>query len=92
MKDNSLFKAIGGLLIIVAVLVISVLSLIEPDYNFEETTYVVQTGDCLWSIAENYCPASMDTRDYVSLIMERNGLHNSVIHPGQQLVVYTGND
>lgn len=41
---------------------------ITPKYSFTETTYVVRSGDCLWTIAEKYCPNSMNTWDYIHRI------------------------
>ena len=65
-----------------------IMALTEPDYNFEETTYKVESGDCLWDIADEYCPKSMNKWDYINLVMERNNLDDSIIHPGQRLIVY----
>lgn len=60
----------------------------EPDYDFEEVTYIVETGDCLWYIANEYCPESMDKQEYCDLIAKRNSLRGGLIYPGQYLIVY----
>ena len=61
---------------------------ITPKYSFTETTYVVRSGDCLWTIAEKYCPNSMNTWDYIHRIYDANSLTSYTIHPGQILTVY----
>ena len=88
MKIKPFIEAMCILLIVVLLCTLTVMALTEPDYNFEEATYKVQSGDCLWGIADEYCPKSMNKWDYINLVMERNNLSNSVIHPGQCLVVY----
>ena len=35
--------------------------------DFEPVTVTVHTGDTPWTIAERYCPDSMDIRDYLRL-------------------------
>lgn len=88
MKIKTFIEAVCILLILVLICTLVVMALSEPDYNFEETTYNVQSGDCLWNIASEYCPKSMDKWDYISFVMERNHLTDSVIYPGQCLVVF----
>lgn len=88
MKIKTFIEAVCILLIVVLICTLTVMALTEPDYNFEETTYKVESGDCLWDIADEYCPKSMDKWDYINLVIERNNLTDSVIHPGQRLVVY----
>jgi LysM repeat protein len=43
-------------------------------------TYVVESGDTLWSIAEKF-------NMQIATIKERNHLHNEKIFPGQQLMI-----
>lgn len=88
MKIKTSIKAVGIPLILVLMFTFAVISLVEPDYDFEETTYKVKSGDCLWDIADEYCPDTMDKRVYIKLVKERNNLSDSVIHPGQKLVVF----
>lgn len=49
----------------------------------------VQSGDSLWTIAMNTSQLS-DPRETVDRIREMNGLRDSVIVPGQQLIVPQG--
>ncbi len=49
----------------------------------------VQSGDSLWTIAMNISQRS-DPRETIDRIRELNGLRDSVIVPGQQLIVPQG--
>ncbi|MCL6455086.1 MAG: LysM peptidoglycan-binding domain-containing protein [Alicyclobacillus sp.] len=53
------------------------------------TTYIVQAGDSLWSIASHVAPKE-DPRDVVLWIMQHNGLSNATLQPGQVLIVPAG--
>lgn len=53
----------------------------------EAEEYVVNYGDSLWSIAQENKPANTDTRDYISMIREFNGLDDGFIIPGQILLL-----
>ena len=88
MKIKTFIESVCILLILALICTLTVMVLAEPDYNFEETIYKVKSGDCLWDIADEYCPNSMDKWDYINLVMERNNLSESVIHAGQRLIVY----
>ena len=74
--------------IVVLIYALIAIALPKPEHNFEETTYAVKAGDNLWRIASDYCPNTMDKRDYIRLVKERNNLTDSVIYPGQSLIVY----
>lgn len=87
MKFKGIIELVCAMLLIV-VLCSFVMSSMFPQYELEETSYVVKRGDCLWDIAEEYCPDSMDKWDYINRVMERNDLSDSVIHPGQRLIVF----
>lgn len=88
MKIKTFIETVCILLIVVLICTLAMMARTEPEYNFEETTYEVERGDCLWNIADEYCPKSMNKWDYIKLIMERNNLADSVIYPGQRLIVY----
>ena len=57
-------------------------------HDFEETTYEVQDGDCLWTIASSYCPKGMDMWDYIHKVYDANGLTTYTVYPGQVLTIY----
>ena len=50
-----------------------------------ETRYVVQAGDTLWDIASSRYEG--DPREGVWRITERNGLADSLLHPGEVIVL-----
>ncbi|MDI4645624.1 LysM peptidoglycan-binding domain-containing protein [Cohnella hashimotonis] len=90
------FKGLRLFLIpIVALLIYAGLSMMtasaEPDAVRQagayEATVTVDSGDTLWSIAENAKPSRMKTIEAVHLIMKRNGLTSSTIASGQRLVL-----
>ncbi len=53
----------------------------------EYVEFAVQPGDTLWQIARNHSPANMDIREYIYQIQEINNVKNSVIHPGDVLLL-----
>ncbi len=55
--------------------------------GLSERTMVVQSGDSLWSISSQIEVGGVSTSDVVSWIVERNGLEQSCLMPGQRLVV-----
>lgn len=61
----------------------------ETPYDLKEQTYIVESGDCLWRIADTYCPRGIDKREYICLIQERNNLEGCTIYPGQRLIIFT---
>lgn len=81
---------------VVALIVLVIVSVLVLNYalqptmdgiEWQETTYRVQSGDSLWAIAGDYCPDGMDRREWVDEIRALNGLSDSIIHPGQTLIV-----
>lgn len=55
--------------------------------EWQETTYRVQAGDSLWSISRDYCPNSVDRREWIDEVRSINGMTSSNIRPGQKLTV-----
>jgi hypothetical protein len=50
-----------------------------------ERAYLVRPADTLWSIAAaNYAG---DPREAIWRLQRRNGLHGTLLHPGQRLVL-----
>lgn len=80
-------------ILLIALVVASVLVLnyaLQPTMDgieWAETTYRVQSGDSLWTISANYCPEGVDRREWVDEIRTLNGLSDSIIYPGQTLIV-----
>lgn len=88
MKRQRIIEILCFLILIVLFFLIAVLAVIPDKHEFEETIYTVKGGDCLWDIASDYCPKGMDKHEYIYLVSERNGIKNSIIYPGQKLVVF----
>ena len=53
------------------------------------STYVVQPGDTLWTIAERLSPGE-DPRPVVDTLTDVNGLESRVLLPGQAILVPVG--
>ena len=53
-----------------------------------EATYTVKKGDTLWSIAERFCPDTMDKREYVWNVQKMNGLpDNEYLLPNAEIKI-----
>ncbi|MGI6177752.1 MAG: cell division suppressor protein YneA [Eubacterium sp.] len=50
-------------------------------------TVTVQPGDTLWTIAETYADESVDVRQYAYNIAKFNGISDSTIHVGEEIIV-----
>ena len=57
--------------------------------EWQEITYLVQAGDSLWSISNEYCPDAVDRREWIAEVKLLNGLDDSIIHPGQRITILT---
>lgn len=55
--------------------------------EWTEETYIVRSGDSLWSISCEYCPDGVDCREWIEEIRALNGMDDSMIHPGQTLII-----
>ena len=55
-----------------------------------KTSYMsiqIESGDSLWSIAEEYKPANISTPDYIDELIRLNGLKSDDIHADQYLTI-----
>jgi LysM repeat protein len=81
--------AVGATLVL-ALVAPSVASASGPDLGAgaraSERTYVVTSGDTVWAIASRVAEGR-DPREVVDAIMERNGLRDGTIVPGQALAI-----
>ena len=76
--------------VILAVFVFAYISVSGCPENCTQTEkmdYVVQAGDTLWDIAEEYAPSGMDLREYIYNVKEHNGLETLNIHPDMVLEI-----
>lgn len=79
-----------GLLVIV--IIIAILGFIKPDkIEASEPVKVVavqiEAGDSLWELADKYDNNTMDLRKYIYIIERFNKLENSVLQPGQTIMI-----
>lgn len=59
----------------------------EPRYKYY-TSIQIQTGDTLWSIAENYMTGEYaDIYEYINEVMEINHLNSDFLQAGKRLCV-----
>jgi nucleoid-associated protein YgaU len=87
MKIQRAFEITTIFALVLLIITFCVVSFV-PKYTFTETTYVVRSGDCLWTIAEQYCPDSLNVWDYIHRVCDANGLTSYTICPGQVLTVF----
>ena len=57
-----------------------------PEYKYY-TSIIIEEGDSLWSIANEYNHNTVDIHDYVKELKELNGLTSETIHAGQHLLI-----
>jgi hypothetical protein len=75
-------------LVVVCVLLLNLVFQSTMDtIEWQEEIYKVEAGDSLWKISYNYCPDTVDRREWVEEIAALNDLNGSTIHPGQKLIV-----
>lgn len=65
----------------------------QDETTKEETSYkyyksiVIETGDTLWNIAQEYKSADCSTEEYIKEVMELNSLSTNKIQEGQHLMI-----
>ena len=84
-KLDVLAKLILFVAVIMAILYVYYIT--EPKFVVADYTYV--SCDRLWDLTK-YCPQKMDKRDFISEIIELNGMSDSVVHSNRlyQIPVY----
>jgi hypothetical protein len=88
LANNTLSVLIlAAAVILVAVLLLSSFQSTMDGIEWEEEIYKVRAGDSLWTISGDYCPDSVDRREWIDEVQALNDLPDSNIHPGQKLIV-----
>lgn len=88
LANNTLSVLIlAAAVILVAVLLLSSFQSTMDGIEWEEEIYKVRAGDSLWAISGDYCPDSVDRREWIDEVQALNDLPDSNIHPGQKLIV-----
>ena len=86
----------NALMILIVAAIIVVVSVLVLNYAFQssmdgiewrEEVHRVQRGETLWSIANEYCPDQVDRREWIEEIRTLNDMTDSIVHPGQPLIV-----
>ena len=83
MKLEAVVSVIIALIIALVVLVKSK----SPSYEWTRTLYLVNSGETLWSICQEYCPDKMDIQEYIYLVKKENNMVTSMIHEGDTLTL-----
>lgn len=75
-------------LVVILVLIFATLSVATRarGNDHKQGTYIVQPGDTIWDIAEQYCPSDMDIREWIYEVREINRI-DCLIRPGQELQI-----
>lgn len=79
-------KKLGAVAVIIIIAVL-LLGTVKPEKETLWQEYRVRPGDTLYKIALEYAGNGEDYRDLVYYIIEINGIKNSMIYPGQVLLV-----
>jgi len=53
----------------------------------QPATVIVNNGDTLWGLAKNHAPRGIDIRHYLDEVLQKNGLTNMIIYPGQEIIL-----
>ena len=87
-KDKRTVAVILGLL--AAMLLIVVICSRESERprreDFVPVTRVIKAGDTAWQIADEYCPETLDKREYLGWCEQLNGVDMGYIRVGEQVV------
>ena len=52
------------------------------------SSIMINDGDTLWSIAEEYKPADVSVKDYIKSLKSINGIASDNIQSGNHLIIY----
>ncbi|MDW7683608.1 MAG: LysM peptidoglycan-binding domain-containing protein [Bacillota bacterium] len=55
--------------------------------NSVARTMVIAEGDTLWKLAGEHAPRGMDIRDYLDEILTVNNITDSIVYPGQEIIL-----
>lgn len=83
MKFDAILPVIIALIIALGILNICK----SPTYEWTRTLYLVNHGETLWSICQEYCPDKMDIQEYIYLVKKENNMVSSMIHEGDTLTL-----
>ena len=56
--------------------------------DYTTTTVVVQYGDTLWTIADDYVSDDIDIRDYIYEVRKLNNMTSANVYAGDVITIY----
>lgn len=83
---------LAALLVVAFILLSQILQSSMEKIEWREETYIVQSGDTLWEIADEFCPIDVDKREWIYEVQTINNIHGSALYPGQRIRVLTPAD
>lgn len=89
LEHSTLLMVLLSILLVVASILVLNWSF-QPTMDgieWQEEVHHVRAGDTLWAISSNYCPDSVNRNEWIKEIRTLNGMTDSIIHPGQALIV-----
>ena len=87
-NNTAMVLILAAVLVLISVLVLNrAYQSTMDETEWQEQIHQVQIGDTLWAVSRAYCPAHVDRREWVHEIQALNGLTDSTIHPGQEIIV-----
>lgn len=86
-KMRFLFLSLLMIIILIAIIGFMLPSKIEASEPIQVVTVQVEAGDSLWKLADKYDNNSMDLRQYIYIIQRFNKLENTVLLPGQKIMI-----
>lgn len=87
-SDTLMILLLAGVLVVVSVWLLGWAFQSTMDgVEWQEWVHKVEEGDSLWSLSGDYCPKRVDRREWIQEVKALNGLRDSVIIPGQKLIV-----
>lgn len=103
MKNNTLKRHIFTDLTAIALIIAVAISLLAIGYNIgynkarknewdnnkRVVSYIVDSGDTLWGIANEHKPEWLSANEYISSVKVLNNLDTSVLNVGDELLIYT---
>ncbi|MFM1951192.1 MAG: hypothetical protein RL418_879 [Actinomycetota bacterium] len=86
-NPRKLFRSVAIVTLALSFSIASISGSLAGDSSPAERSYVtVQSGDSLWSLADEYA-AGMDPRDWIAEVVLANALQSSELTPGQQIAL-----
>ena len=76
------------LLMLASIVAILFMVFTEPDTQISYVRHAVQTGECVWEVAEKYSGQQIKPMNEFSwMISKENGLEGKVVQPGDSLLI-----